>query len=47
MDLLYYFLKVLKTMLYSAQNAKYMPLMAPERPKTPSWAFSAPGLEKK
>jgi hypothetical protein len=46
MDLLYYFLKVLKNVLYNAQNAKYMAPMAPEQPKTPSWAFSAPRLAK-
>jgi hypothetical protein len=47
MDHLYYFLKVLKNVLYNAQNAKYTTPMASERPKTPSWDFSAPRLAKK
>ena len=46
MDLLYYLLKVLKNVLYNAQNAKMMAPAALERPKTPSWAFSAPRLAK-
>jgi hypothetical protein len=46
MDLLYYFLKVLKYVLYNAQNAKYMAPMALECPKTHSWDFSAPRLAK-
>jgi hypothetical protein len=46
MDLLYYLLKVIKYVLYKAQNAKYMAPMASERPKTPSWTFSAPDLAK-
>ena len=36
MDLLYYFLKVIKYVLYNAQNDKMMAPMASERPKTPS-----------
>ena len=47
MDLLFYLLKVIKSVLYSAQNAKYMAPMAPECRKTPTWDFSAPGLAKK
>jgi hypothetical protein len=46
MDLLYYLLKVLKNVIYNAQNAKYMAPMAPERPKSPSWDFLAPCLAK-
>jgi hypothetical protein len=46
MDLLYYFLKVLKYVLYNAQNSKYMAPMASEHPKTPSWTFLAPDLAK-
>jgi hypothetical protein len=46
MDLLYYFLKVIKYVLYNAQNAKYMAPMASKCPKTPIWAFSAPRLAK-
>ena len=46
MDHLYYFLKVLKNVLYNAQNAKYTAPMASECPQTPSWAFSAPCLAK-
>jgi hypothetical protein len=46
MDLLYYLLKVLKYVLYNAQNDKKMAPMASERPKTPSWAFLAPRLAK-
>jgi hypothetical protein len=46
MDHLYYFLKVLKNVLHNAQNAKYTAPMDSERPKTPSWAFSAPRLAK-
>jgi hypothetical protein len=46
MDHLYYLLKVLKNVLYNAQNAKLTAPMASECPKTPSWAFSAPRLAK-
>jgi hypothetical protein len=46
MDILYYLLKVIKYVLYNAQNAKYMAPMASECPKTPSWAFSTPDLAK-
>jgi hypothetical protein len=46
MDLLYYLLKVLKYVLYNAQNAKYMAPMALERPKTPNWDFSTLHLAK-
>jgi hypothetical protein len=38
---------MLKNFSYSAQNTKWMASMASEHPKTPSWAFSAPGLAKK
>jgi hypothetical protein len=47
MDHLYYFLKVLKNVLYNPQNAKMTAPMASELPKTPSWAFSVPRLAKK
>jgi hypothetical protein len=47
MDHLYYFLKVLKNVPYSAQNSKWTTPMASEHPKTPSWDFSAPHLAKK
>jgi hypothetical protein len=40
-------LKVLKNVLYNAQNDQQTAPMASERPKTPSWAFSAPRLAKK
>jgi hypothetical protein len=46
MDHLYYFIKVLKNVLYNAQNAKSTAPMAPERPKTPSRAFLTPRLAK-
>jgi hypothetical protein len=46
MDHLYYLIKVLKNVLYNAQNTKYIAPMDSERPKTPSWAFSAPRLAK-
>jgi hypothetical protein len=40
-------LKVLKNVLYNAQNDQQTAPMASECPKTPSWAFSAPRLAKK
>jgi hypothetical protein len=46
MDHLYYFLKVIKNVLYNAQNAQKTAPMASERPKTPSWDFLAPHLAK-
>ena len=42
----YYLLKVLKNMLYNAQNDQQTAPMASECPKTPSWAFLAPCLAK-
>jgi hypothetical protein len=47
MDHYYYLLKVLKNVLYNAQIDQQTAPMASERPKTPSWAFSAPRLAKK
>jgi hypothetical protein len=47
MDHYYYLLKVLKNVLYNAQNDQQTAPMALEHPKTPSWAFSAPRLAKK
>jgi hypothetical protein len=38
---------MLKNFSYSPQNIKWMASMALERPKTPSWDFSAPGLANK
>ena len=46
-DHLYYFLKVIKNVLYNSQTTKLTAPMASERSKTPSWAFSAPCLAKK
>jgi hypothetical protein len=46
MDHLYYLLKVLKNVLYNAQNAKKTAPMASKCLKTSSWAFSAPRLAK-
>jgi hypothetical protein len=39
MDHYYYFLNVLKNVLYNAQNDQQTAPMASERPKTPSWDF--------
>jgi hypothetical protein len=47
MDHYYYLLKVLKNVLYNAQNDQQTAPMASERPKTPSWDFLAPRLAKK
>jgi hypothetical protein len=47
MDHLYYFLKVLKNMIYNAQTAKETAPMASEHPKTTNWDFLAPHLAKK
>ena len=46
MEIFLLMLKVSKTMLYNAHNEKWMASMAPERPKTPSWALHTPGLAK-
>ena len=46
MDRLYYLIKVIKNVLYNAQNAKYTTPMVSEHPQTPSWAFRAPHLAK-
>jgi hypothetical protein len=40
-------LKVLKNMSYSAQINKLTASMAPQRPKTPVWALSAPETVEK
>jgi hypothetical protein len=40
-------LKVLKNMPYNAQNDKLTAPMAPQRPKTPVWALSAPETVEK
>jgi len=47
MDHYYYLLKVLKNVLYNAQNDQQTAPIASERPKTPSWDFSASRLAKK